>query len=65
MIFLPKAYTLHVQTRDDETGIWLCLDNGFETIPVARFVSEEAAEQYKHAICIATMKAHANGRFGI
>jgi hypothetical protein len=62
---LPETYTLHVETRDDKSGIWLTLDNGFESIPIARFVSADAAEKYKKATAIAFAKGHAMGKFGI
>jgi hypothetical protein len=64
-MFLPETYTLHVETRDDKSGIWLMLDNGFEAIPIARFVSASAAEKYKHAAAVAFAKGHAMGKFGI
>lgn len=65
-IFLPQTtYVLHVETRDDADGIWLCLDDGVVSIPLAQFVSEHAAEQYKQALNYAVMKAHAMGRFGV
>lgn len=64
-MYIPPVYTLHVETRDDKQGIWLCLDNGLESIPIARFTSEKAAEQYKQAIDIAFVKAHTMGRMGI
>jgi len=62
---LPETYTLHVETRDDKSGIWLCLDNGKEAIPLARFVSASAAEKYKQAVAMAFVKAHQMGRAGI
>ena len=60
-----RNHTLHVETRDNETGIWLCLDDGFESIPIAKFVSERAVEQYNHAVAITFVKSHAMGRFGL
>jgi hypothetical protein len=39
------------------------LDNGFEAIPIAKFLSEEAAEQYKQAVSIAFQKSYAMGAF--
>jgi hypothetical protein len=63
---IPEICTLNVEMRDGhESGIWLCLDDGKEAIPIARFVSANAADQYKHAVNIAAMKAHAMGKSGI
>lgn len=62
---IPEIYTLNVETRDDKSGIWLCLDDGLEAIPIARFVSASAAEKYKQAVNIAFVKAHAMGKSGI
>jgi hypothetical protein len=59
-----KTYTLHVETLEDNPGIWLCLDNGFEAIPIAKFVSEQAAEDYKRAVALAFAKSHEMGRSG-
>jgi hypothetical protein len=64
-MYLPETYTLHVETRDDVDGIWLCLDNGMEAIPIARFESAEAAAMYTRAAAVAFAKGHAMGKFGI
>lgn len=58
-------WTLHVQTLDGKKGVWLCLDNGEETIPIAKFLSMKAAEQYKEAVSVAFIKAHTMGLMGI
>jgi hypothetical protein len=60
-----STWTLHVQTLDGKKGIWLCLDNGVETIPLAKFLSMKAAEQYKAAVSAAFIKAHTMGVMGI
>jgi hypothetical protein len=65
-MYIPTNYTLHVEIRDDgKKGIWLCLDDGVSSIPIARFVSEKAAEQYKQAVNLSFAKAHQMGRMGI
>jgi hypothetical protein len=58
-------YTLHVETREDETGLWLCVDDGATSIPIAKFISEEAVELYHRATHAAFVKAHTMGRMGI
>ena len=64
-MYIPQAYTLHVEVRDDEPGIWLCLDDGYASDPIATFISEEAAEKFKQAMNVAFAKAHTMGRMGI
>lgn len=64
-MYIPRTCTLNVESRPDTAGVWLCLDNGNESVPLAQFVSKDAAEQFKHALNIACMKSHAVGASGI
>lgn len=62
LMFLPETYTLNVETIDGDDGAWLCLDDGKTSVPLARFVSVEAADRYKRAVAVAFAKAHQMGR---
>ena len=64
-MYVPETYTLHIEEREDEDGIWLCVDNGQQSIPVAQFVSEESIELFRKAVQIAFVKAHTMGMMGI
>lgn len=60
-----QHYTLHVETIDDVEGVWLCLDDGQHSEPLASFLTEEAAEKFKQALNATFTKAHTMGRMGI
>jgi hypothetical protein len=58
-------HTLHVESREDADGIWLCVDDGETSTPIAEFVSEEAVALFHRATHAAFIKAHTMGRMGI
>lgn len=57
--------TLHIETRPDTDGIWLCLDDGHTSTPLARFTDEQAVSRYIQAQQLAFQKAHTMGLMGI
>jgi hypothetical protein len=65
MMLEDSILTLTVEHRDDADGVWLCVENGFVSEPIAQFVSESAVAAFHHANNLAYRKAHATGRMGI
>lgn len=57
--------TLVIENNPDHGGIWLCADDGRDVVPVARFVSEEAAKQFTELFDLARRVSHAQGQSGI
>ena len=57
--------TLTVETRDDEEGLWLCVDTGKQSTPIARFISYEAVTAFIEANSLSFRKAYAMGKMGI
>jgi len=58
-----SSLTLVVEKRGK--FLWLCTSDGIKEVPVARFVSRDAAESFKDAFALAKMSMHAMGIMGI
>jgi hypothetical protein len=65
MMIEDTILTFTVETRDDADGLWLCVENGFASEPIAQFVSESAVAAFHRANSLAYKKAHTMGRMGI
>ena len=65
MILEDTILTLTVERREDVDGLWLCVENGVTSEPIARFVCESAAAAFHRATSLAYQKAHTMGRMGI
>lgn len=62
---MTKAATLVVERDFPQTGLWLCADDGKSVVPIARFVSDAAAEQFTSLFAVAKSVAYAQGQSGI
>lgn len=61
-----KIATFVTEVRH-EPGFWLCADynDGLPPMPIAQFVSEEAAEHFTEILNLGRAVSHAQGALGI
>ncbi len=60
-----KIVTFTIETRDEISGIWLCVDDGASVTPLAEFISEAEVRKFLAAQNWYFCKAQAMARLGI